>query len=455
VSLVPGAIIDDKYRIARQLGAGGMGAVYEAENLRIGRHVAIKVMHAASDRQDVVRFEREARAASKIGSRYIVEVFDLGDLPDGSPYMVMEYLEGETLGARLQTRGKLGAPELVPIAYQILEGLKAAHAAGIVHRDLKPDNVFLVADHAGHDYVKLLDFGISKFRNREGETSGLTRPGFAIGTPHFMSPEQLNASADVDGRADLYAVGVLLYLCLSGDLPFDGETFEALMVKILFRGATPLGSLVPGLDRRLAALVTKAMARAPEDRYQSAAEFQAALAGCDVSGLETTSSSSPYPAVRAGRAPHRVPTPGSWSSTARRLVTLRFGRRRVATALVAALGALLGIGVGTLILRKLRAPSENGPPAVATVPAPAAAASSEPIQPAAASEPPAATATEFSAVPAPPASAPSGPSSAVAAPARDLRAPPAAAPGKAPPAGSTPSKPPRAGDRGRTQFEDP
>jgi serine/threonine protein kinase len=442
VSLGPGAIIDDKYRIVRLLGAGGMGAVYEAENLRIGRRVAIKVMHAGSDSQDALRFEREARAASQIGSRYIVEVIDLGNLPDGSPYMVMEYLEGETLGSRLQSRGRLGAPELAPIAYQILEGLKAAHAAGIVHRDLKPDNVFLLGDRAGHDFVKLLDFGISKFRAREGETSGLTRPGFAIGTPHFMSPEQLNASADVDGRADLYSVGVLLYLCLSGGLPFEADSFEALMVKILFRGATPLGSAVPDLDRKLAALVSKAMARSPEDRFQSADEFQAALAACDVSGFETTIALSPHPVARPSRAPLRAPTPGSWSSTARRLVTLRLGRRRAAGVAVAVLGVALGVVVGTLVLRKLRVPAEDAISPVATTGAVLAPAmSSEPPAPAVAGS----VATPFGPVA-------SETPSPRALPVRDLRGPPT----RAQPAGSTSNKPSTGAiDRGRTKFGEP
>jgi serine/threonine-protein kinase len=246
----------------------------------------------------------------------------------------------------------------------------------------------------------------------------------------------------VDGRADLYAVGVLLYLCLSGGLPFEAETFEALMVKILFRGATPVGSLVPGLDRRLAALVTKAMARAPEDRYQSAEEFQSALAGCDVSGFETTIASSPYPAVRAGRAAHRAPTPGSWSSTARRLVTLRLGRRRAATAVVAALGALLGIVAGTVILRNLRAPSEDTTSVAATASVLAAAASSLPE-----------AAAESVGAPAPSASAPSALPGSPSA--RELRPPPGQPPAKALPAASASGKPPRAADRGRTQFDEP
>jgi eukaryotic-like serine/threonine-protein kinase len=359
VSLTPGAIIEEKYRIVRQLGAGGMGAVYEAENLRIGRRVAIKVMHPGSDRQDAIRFEREARAASRVGSRHIVEVFDLGNLPDGSPYMVMEYLEGETLGARLQKQGRISATDLAPIAHQVLEGLRAAHAAGIVHRDLKPDNVFLVDGQGSTECVKLLDFGISKFRDREGETSGLTRPGFAIGTPHFMSPEQLNASVDVDGRADLYAVGVLLYLCLSGSLPFEADSFEALMVKILFRAATPVDSVVPGLDRKIAALVAKAMARAPEDRYQSAAEFQGALASSGVSGLESTILAASPRRSRPGRAPGRAPTPGSWASTARRMIAVGRGRRRVVRLLVIVAGVAAGLVAGTLILRHLRTPPSD------------------------------------------------------------------------------------------------
>lgn len=313
MALNPGEIIEGKYRVTRLLGAGGMGAVYEALNTRIGRRVAIKVLHSGAGAQDALRFEQEAQAASRIGSRNIVEVFDLGNLDGNAQYMVMEYLEGETLAARVRTKGRLTARDVIPIAHQILEGLKAAHAAGIVHRDLKPDNVFLVSANEGApDYVKLLDFGISKM-HKAGEGPGLTRPGFAIGTPHFMSPEQFCASDEVDSRADLYAVGVLIYYCMSGELPFRAQNFEALMVKILSEDAAPLSSRVHALRAAWDSLVATAMARSPNDRFQSAAEFQAALAKCPAGrlGQATTVSIAEAPRTAIGD-----PTPGVRSSAA-------------------------------------------------------------------------------------------------------------------------------------------
>src|SRR5688572_4085479 len=163
--LSTGDIIDGKYRIVRPLGEGGMGAVYEGENTRIHRRVAIKVLHSnvAEQQEAVQRFEREAQAAGRIGSEHIVEVLDLGTLANGDRYLVMEYLEGDSLSSRIKNKGRITPQELCPVAYQLLEGLAAAHGAGIIHRDLKPDNVYLLKSRAGKpDFVKLLDFGISK-----------------------------------------------------------------------------------------------------------------------------------------------------------------------------------------------------------------------------------------------------------------------------------------------------
>src|SRR5690349_12480299 len=177
--LSTGDIIEGKYRIVRLLGEGGMGAVYEGENTRIHRRVAIKVLHAAvAAKADVVqRFEREAQAAGRIGSDHIVEVLDLGNLPGGERFMVMEYLEGESLGDRLKRRQRLPPVEVAPVLIQLLEGLIAAHAAGIIHRDLKPDNVFLMANKGGQkDFVKVLDFGVSKFNALDTDMS-MTRTG--------------------------------------------------------------------------------------------------------------------------------------------------------------------------------------------------------------------------------------------------------------------------------------
>lgn len=282
MSLNPGDVIDGKYQIVRLLGEGGMGAVYEGLNVRIHRRVAIKVLHGrvASSPEAVERFEREAQAAGRIGSSHIVEVLDLGDLPSGDRYMVMEFLEGQSLADRVQALGKLTPEEIYPVAVQLLEGLAAAHAAGIVHRDLKPDNVYLVTSKRDgeKDFVKILDFGISKFNTLGGEFS-MTRTGAVMGTPYYMSPEQAKGARELDQRADLYAVGVILYECSSGRVPFQAQTFNELLFKIVLEEPPPLRDLQQNLDEDFIAVVSKAMAREASERYQSAAEFQSALHG--------------------------------------------------------------------------------------------------------------------------------------------------------------------------------
>lgn len=279
MKLAPGDLIDEKYRVVGLLGQGGMGCVYAADNVRIDRRVAIKVLHRISGANDIARFEREARAV-QLGSPHIVQVYDLGDLPDGNPYMVMEYLSGESLAQRILRRQRLEPSELLPIAEQLLEGLAVAHRIGIVHRDLKPDNVFL-AEVAGSDLelVKILDFGISKFidtRTPEGATP-LTSVGVAVGTPHYMSPEQVQGLKELDTRTDLYSVGVILYQCLSGRLPFATEDVVALLSRILVESPEPLTAIAPDCDPALSAIVERAMAKNVDERYQSAHELREAL----------------------------------------------------------------------------------------------------------------------------------------------------------------------------------
>jgi len=186
MSLEPGQTIEGKYRIKGLIGEGGMGAVYEGENTRIQRRVAIKVLHPSyTQNEDVMaRFQREAQAAGRIGNDHILEVLDLGSLPDGSHFMVLEFLDGEPLSARIQRVGRMQPHEVAPLARQMLKGLAAAHAAGIVHRDLKPDNIFILKEKAGTpDFVKIIDFGISKFQPLSGDGMKMTRTGAVMGTP--------------------------------------------------------------------------------------------------------------------------------------------------------------------------------------------------------------------------------------------------------------------------------
>ena len=343
MSLSTGDIIDGKYRIVRLIGEGGMGAVYEAENMRIHRKVAIKVLHAgvAQTGEAVSRFEREAQAAGRIGSEHIVEVLDLGNLPSGDRYMVMEFMDGDALSGRIRARGRLTPSEVYPIMHQLLEALAAAHGAGIIHRDLKPDNVYLLKSRGGKaDFVKLLDFGISKFNQLSGDSSfSMTRTGAVMGTPYYMAPEQAKGARDLDHRVDLYAAGVILYEAITGEVPFNADTFNELLFKIVLEAARPVEQMVPGIDPNFAAIVNKSMAREPAARFQSAREFQqtleqwAAGAGPQLAtGLNASAQRSPAGAppaalgagpsgaVSTGQYPaapaHTLGTgtPGSWAN---------------------------------------------------------------------------------------------------------------------------------------------
>ncbi len=274
MSLKIGDTIDGKYQIVRLLGEGGMGAVYEGLNTRIHRRVAIKVLHAgvAGNEEAIKRFEREAQAAGRIGSKHIVEVLDLGDLPGGERYMVMEFLDGEPLSSRI-ARGKMSPRDVATIVVSMLDGLEAAHQAGIVHRDLKPDNVFLLSKG---NFTKIVDFGISKFNALGGEFS-MTRTGAVMGTPYYMAPEQAKGGRDVDHRADVYAVGVILYQAVVGAVPFDAATFNELLFKIVLETPPSMLAVAPGIDPSFVEIVEKAMARELSARYQTAAELKAAL----------------------------------------------------------------------------------------------------------------------------------------------------------------------------------
>jgi serine/threonine-protein kinase len=282
-----------------------MGAVYEGENVRIRRRVAIKVLHPAVSAQEesVRRFKREAQAAAQIGSDHICEVLDLGVLPDGTHYMVMEYLEGDTLGARLKHTGRFPPERIIPILSQALDALGAAHAAGIIHRDLKPDNIFIVLHKAGiHDFVKILDFGVSKFSQLSGEEMNMTRQGAVVGTPYYMSPEQARGG-QVDQRSDIYALGVLLFQAITGQVPFQATTFNELLFKIVLEPAPPPRQFVPDLDPDFAAIIQRAMARDPAHRFQSCMEFKDALLAWLAARPTLTSGSPMLQAALAQRQP--------------------------------------------------------------------------------------------------------------------------------------------------------
>jgi serine/threonine-protein kinase len=383
--LSTGEIIDGKYRTIRLIGEGGMGAVYEAENIRIHRKVAIKVLHAgvAETAEAVQRFEREAQAAGRIGSEHIVEVLDLGNLPSGDRYMVMEFMDGDSLSGRIQKKGRLSPAELYPIAHQLLAALAAAHGAGIIHRDLKPDNVYLLRSRSGvADFVKLLDFGISKFNQLSGDSGfSMTRTGAVMGTPYYMAPEQAKGAKDMDHRVDLYAAGVILYESVTGEVPFNADTFNELLFKIVLEEPRPVQQLAPDIDPGFAAIINKAMAREPAVRFQTAKEFQLALehwannAGTELANALRMAASPPRPGSIAdgtGQFARQTPnpalgtgTPGVWSNTGG-VTAVQAPPKRSNAGLFAVLGvvAVLVVGGGAAAMRAL----SKAPPSAAAAP---------------------------------------------------------------------------------------
>jgi serine/threonine-protein kinase len=272
-------VVGDRYGVTRVIGEGGMGVVYEAEHLAIGKVVAVKVLHPrhAQDREAISRLRHEARVAGTLGHPNICAVYDMGRLDDGSPYLVMERLHGETLAQRLVRERRIAARDLVDILLQVLSALAAAHQRGVVHRDLKPENVFLSRREGMRPIPKLLDFGISKAEDIEDTMADPTAVLGAVGTPYYMAPEQARGDRAIDYRVDLWATGIVLYEGLTGQRPFVAKNYNALLVQILSMAHRPLREIDPDLSIGLSKVVDRALAKRPEDRYQSAMDFQNAL----------------------------------------------------------------------------------------------------------------------------------------------------------------------------------
>jgi len=265
-----------KYDIVRLIARGGMGTVYEAINTHIGKRVAMKFVDAdlARNKDSVARFQREAEAASAVESGHIVTIFDSGSTDDGLPFLVMELCRGEDLGHRLRKVGRLEVDAALDITAQILRGLCRAHEAGIVHRDLKPDNVFLTEQDDGSEFVKILDFGISKMRRGVGAIDKtITKQGTVLGTPFYMSPEQAQALPDVDERTDLWSIGAILYEALTGKPPHDGHSYEQVIVHICTKDALDARVHNPGVPDKLAEFLIKALCRDRNQRFQNAREM--------------------------------------------------------------------------------------------------------------------------------------------------------------------------------------
>jgi len=271
-----GQLIDGRYQIDYVLGVGSMGIVYGARHAAVGKLVAVKALraHLASDAEAIQRFNAEATAATSIGNQHIVETFDFGRLPDGTAYLVMEYLEGRSLAELIEGWAPLPLSRITKIGVQIAEALDAAHRAGIVHRDLKPDNVFLCEREGDPDFVKILDFGIAKFGVSQAR---LTQAGAVFGTPAYMSPEQALGKA-ADGRTDIYALGVMLYEMACGSVPFEAESAIAVLTQHAKEEPLPLSTRKPDVPRELEAIVHKCLRKELEERYPNMAELAADLA---------------------------------------------------------------------------------------------------------------------------------------------------------------------------------
>jgi serine/threonine-protein kinase len=276
-----GQVVAGKFRLDAVIGRGGMGSVWSATHVGLGHRLALKLIAREYVRsaEALRRFDAEAKAAARLQSRHVVQVFDNGTLDDGTPFIAMELLSGENVSDRIEHGGPVSLADTVEIMAQCCKALGRAHAAGIVHRDIKPDNIFLAREaDDDHDVVKILDFGVAKMALDETE-SLVTGTGALLGTPLYMSPEQIRGARDADQRADLYSLGLVAYTMLTGRVAIQGETFGDILVKICTHPLPSLVAAVPSLPYAMEAWFHKACAREPGDRYASAQEFIDALRG--------------------------------------------------------------------------------------------------------------------------------------------------------------------------------
>lgn len=272
-----GRVVHNRYAIRRFIGRGGMGVVYEAEHVVIGRKVALKMLagRAAFGASNLERFRREARAAAAVGNAHIVDVLDMGELEDGTQYIALEYLEGADLGFVVASHPPFALSRAVDIVCQLCDALAAVHAASIVHRDLKPENVFLIERDGVRDFVKVLDFGVCKFH--EPTAPRVTLTGDTVGTPQFMAPEQVECRSDIDHRTDIYALGGILYFLLAGVPPFCANSLPKIYMKICSEPAPSLLGSRPDLPASIDAVLQRALSKNRAERFASCHELKAAL----------------------------------------------------------------------------------------------------------------------------------------------------------------------------------
>src|SRR2546429_410978 len=302
-----GQVLADRYHIMKKLGEGGMGQVYLAEHVKMGRRSAIKVMNPSlvHDPEAVARFNREAANASRISDSHVCAIYDFGETPDGLIYLAMEFVEGAPLPDLLAREGALPVARAADISIQVAAALQAAHDLGIVHRDLKPDNIMLTRGRDGADAVKVVDFGLAKAVGGETGNQKVTKTGLVVGTPEFMSPEQLSGDT-LDGRSDVYSLGLVLFKMLTGTLPFAADSVQEAMIKRLTDEPAELIEMRPDLHfpPGLQQTLDTALARSPVHRYQSAAKFAHDLAA--VVGLPRTDAGAALPSTLADDETERL-----------------------------------------------------------------------------------------------------------------------------------------------------
>ncbi|HEX7836875.1 MAG TPA: serine/threonine-protein kinase, partial [Kofleriaceae bacterium] len=385
-----GQTVDGRYTIVEQVGEGGMGAVYRAQHKRLGRQVAIKFLHHefARDHEALDRFFNEARAAATLGHPNIAESFDMGELADGSPFIVLELLKGRSIHDEIVRNGKLSIRRALRIARQIALGLDAVHQRGIIHRDLKAENVYLTEREDNPDHVKILDFGVARILENP---TNVTKPGHLIGTPEIMPPEQIIAPDTVDARVDVYATGVILYQMLSGQKPYGSLPLAALLHRIIEESPAPL-TFLPDEVRRL---VEDAMARDRGLRIQTMTELRDRIDVCIAAitspatplrtrlptGIGAASHEATETAIAENTAPFPLAAPTPTVSQRRDVP----GRHRslviravTATSALALAGVAFAVFHGTGSPPSAPLPSPPPPAQVATAPVAAPAVSDPP-----------------------------------------------------------------------------
>jgi len=368
--------VAEKYLLEKELGRGGMGIVFLANDTDLERPVAIKVLleEHVEDQGAVTRFLREAKASVKIQSEHVARVYETGRLPSGVPFIVMEYLQGQDLADRLELKGPMSEAQVADLVLQACEALAEAHAAGIVHRDLKPANLFLARRPDGSEALKILDFGISKIST----SSVLTKSQTLVGSPYYMSPEQLESAQDVDARADIWAAGVIMYELSTGQRPFEGNSLAALCVAVLNATPKPLDVVKPSTTPEFLAVVTRCLKKDRNLRFQNVGELANALEALRGPGVKSGSAERVTKVLQNARTvpdiPRRESDPAaerssSWAQTNREATGQQMrGRRIMLASVVIVAAAGVGVGLGQLAQRESGNETAFGTPPAAEAP---------------------------------------------------------------------------------------